>query len=288
MSIPTFEDYGKATKDLFGGYCFTSNLLFKNKQTPGLVLTTGLKPKGAGFFALEQLADKKKSFSSNWKFRTDGCVDVSMKLAKVAPGLTFKFDAEADASSSDPVKQHGKANLKVLYEEPSLFTALFGVVTEGKAPVCVSGSVSLGDRSDGGVFVGAGFEVDLRNDREDIKDFNVGVEYTKGAFTGTLRSYEVGEALAFSWTNKLSDKWLIGAKVELSADDETSVIFGLQTKLDAATKLKAKMATDGTLFATIERHLTAPALLLNITSQFSPLKSFSPDKFGLKVTMGDL
>lgn len=280
MSVPSFDDYGKKNKDLLGGYCFKNSLLFNSCTSPGLSLATGLKSQN-GYVQINHKSSDG-NFSSKWKLNTSGSVDTELNFLNVSTGMNVKLNHESPVGS---VLSMGTSMVEAKYREEN-FTSTLGLLFQDRVPTVLTATHSLGSKDQGNVFVGCGIEVDLRNDREDIKDFNVGVEYTNKDFTATFRSYEYGEALDLSWISKLSCGMTIGSKVELSPEDETTMTFGLNKHFKDLS-LNAKLNTEGTLSTKLERHLRDPRVKVVTTAEMSPLKSLFPTKFGVKLDFGD-
>eukprot|EP00808_Paulinella_micropora_P023193 g63264.t1 len=285
MSIPAFSDYGKGLdKDLLGGFCFQSSLLIKDRQ-PDLTFTLGLKGKLANFYELEYTG--LRGLETTCKYRVDGLMDANVKVKDITTGLDSSLQTSVDPNSNDPKQQAGVSVLKATYHH-KLFTAEGGVTAHGASPTYLNLAASLGS-SEAKDAVTLGFDLvyDLRQDKEDVKDFNLGVQYRNGPFTGTLRSYDNGEKVALGWVNKISQTLSIGAKFESSVEADNVGTFGINTQLESGIQLKAKMSNLGVLTMSLERELAVPKALVCFTSEYHPFKSFLPSNYGLKVTLGD-
>lgn len=277
---PYFKNFGKSTKDLFKkkyDYDHITKLINKTKNGITLETSTNISDsfKGTlnGKYVNRDFGEVEVEVSTSQSAESKA----NLKLKKLADGVT----ATLGVSQKGTKKPVGSCEVEYSQEyvatQFNLKSDLESTTLDVSAALgydgfSVGGSASL---SKGG----------------EVKESNVGAEYSMGDLTTTIYTEKNGKVLNSSFYQKLNSETQIGGNVQfsLSSDSNKVITMGVQHALDFDTNVKAKAEfPTGIISTSIEHKLTNPKLQLQISAEFNAKNlPLNAQKFGLGVTFGD-
>jgi hypothetical protein len=284
-----YSKFGKQAKDLLSKKFDYDNKLTHKHSTPnGLTIESTLQ-EGSG--KVEGTYKHKCIGKYSLELGQSGSVKFAGENSKFVKGLTMKTEGGYYKNSTQ-----GKVDLEYSHDLAAATLSLDKVHT--KAPVTTATVATSYE----GLSVGGTTKVaaDLS-----IKDYNVAVQYSgAGVSLACLTANKLSD-VTVSYFNKVNADYTVGAMykykgaVAAGSDDEKdkpasiSLAFGNQYQLDKDTLLKTAVDTSGVVNTALIHTMANPSLKLNIASSFNysstgGFASFTPGKFGVGVSLGDL
>lgn len=268
MSIPTFDDFDKAPKDLFKKDFDVETCALKIKTTGPHDLKINstvdfFKPKS---LECKVAFDKKFSQFSLDKLEIKSGALVIETALETPQGLKLEFKGD----------DKSKGDLSALYKLPAAtITAEADIVSfnSAKASIC-SGFGAL-------TFGGNG-SVETKDNKVKLKDFSLGVGYNipKTLFVGVRANKKATDFGANFLYTINSDVQLAGTVTY----PQTSLAFGAVYKCNPKTNLKFKLNTAGQLNASAKQQVDSATSIIAAASV--NVNNPQAYKFGLTASLG--
>lgn len=273
---PLFSKFGKGSNDVLSKtYAYVSSLTYENQGASGITV------KSSGKFKEPVVGSVKASFEDETRsfelvVGTVGDVCLNGKLKGVSEGV--------DAEMSVNVGESLTGSMEATYKAESV--AATCVLNSDKS---VSSSAVIG--FDG---LAVGGQVDYDSTKQDFTDFNLGFQYSQSDSTFTLRTKKKGDVVNASYYQKVNSDYQVGcsyvfAPYNSKACMQKVLTIGSQYKLDKSTTLKTKLDTSGVIAASLQHKIPSPNVKVTVSGAFTKksLDTFSADKFGICLAMGD-
>jgi hypothetical protein len=288
---PYFNDFGKSYNDLAKKkYDYKNSAKLTNKTSNGLTLET------TGFLNESSVSAKAKVTQKDPAFgetelnlcTASGAFTTQAKAKKLVDGATFTVSGgycppkKGSSNTGFYAKAAADYNQEFFAGKASLkFSDRLAPASAG-FDVSASGVIGFQGLSVGG-------QVDLDSNAS-LKDYNLGVQYTAGDFTGTLQTRERADIIDASWYHKVNRNQTAGVQFTTNPfAGSKQLTFATQYELDVDTTLKAKANSNGVLSAAVEHRLQNPRLKYNVAGEFNSVGAGIPkaSKFGLGFSFGD-
>jgi hypothetical protein len=133
--------------------------------------------------------------------------------------------------------------------------------------------------------------------KSEIADYSIGAQYQPNdQITVAAKTDDHNNVVIGSYLHKLTNRTfglrtVVGGKLEYnlkSTDNNKLLTIGCEHEVDANTRFKGVMNSNGLLGALLEYRLSNPSMKIAMASQWdSSKRSTKPDRFGVGVTFGD-
>jgi len=133
--------------------------------------------------------------------------------------------------------------------------------------------------------------------KQEVSAYSLGAQYQPNdQITVSGKTEDFNNRLVGSYLHKLTNrtfglKTVVGGKLEYnlkSKDDSTLVTIGCEHEIDATTRFKGMLNSQGLLSAILEHRLSNPSMKIALASQWDGSKrQTKPDRFGVGITFGD-
>jgi len=207
----------------------------------------------------------------------------------------FIFNGGFDPTSKDPLVKDGySVKTEAEYRKDYLAgsaSVLLGDDGKSIAAVAeVAGVVGMD-----GVAVGGQVKVSQHGS---LLDYNVGAQYEKSSFTGTVKTEHQGDVIRLSFYHQVRSDLKWGAEILSDEYDRLAkpaearrrvISIAEEFQVDGDTLVKARLNNFGEIGAVIEHRLHNPAVVVGAAAQFKADGSarVTPDKFGLSLSIGE-
>lgn len=280
MPATPFKDIGKACSDLLTkDYTVGKNVLeVKSKTANGVTFTPKATKSGDkldGTLTAKYMFPAK--ISGEAKIDTKGVLSTTFETAALAKGLTVTMDCEAPSAGSAVLSV---AKATVDYKQ-SMFTSKFSYeYYKSAASAALSAAY-------GSLVMGCSADTTLAP-KFALGKYAAACQFVQPDFTLAAKlsdSSKPGSTVyEGSYFHKVSPAMQVGAEVKKAKD--VGVAFGCAYKLDKATSVKGKVATDGILTASYKQDISPiSTLTLAATVDTVNLASSSNHKFGLSLSI---
>jgi len=295
---PTFGNLGKSYSDLFKKkYDFDNALKLASKTD------FGLTPSVTAKIYKDKIAGSLKAVyvDNNWG-EGEGEIDAASgktwgkaTLTKFLQPAKFIFSGGIDPTSKDPlVKDAYSLKTEVEYRKDYLAgsaSVLLG--DDGKSYAAVAEAAAVVGMD--GVAVGGQVKVSQHGS---LLDYNVGAQYEKSNFTGTVKTEHQGDVIRLSFYHKIRSDLKWGAEIVSDEYDRLAkpaearrrvISVAEEFQVDGDTLVKARLNNFGEIGAVIEHRLHNPDVVVGAAAQFKADGSarVTPDKFGLTLSIGE-
>jgi voltage-dependent anion channel protein 2 len=279
---PLYSKLGKTLSDLFKKkFEYDGKVSSRNIVNNELTLESSSNLTEKGTFAGNVKATyKNKDFGEvEGEMNTSGSLTGSAKATKLAKNLTVTLSGTE------------RPSCKLLAEYQKEYFAVSGHVEHNADTTKLEGTVVVGFD---GFSVGGQARYDTA--AADLEDYNAGAEYTHDDFTATLVTSDRADKLVASYFYKLKNrtaglKTSVGGRFEYDLTKQANnrvLTIGVEHDIDAASNMKAKVDSNGTLAGVVEHRLNNPSVKLAFAAQWAGKnKSTTPEKFGVGVHFGD-
>jgi len=279
MVAKLFSKVGKDAGDLFKKMYDYKYEVATKSSGESVKLETGAVGKDNALNGYGKINYSDKAFGKvDVEMRTKdrpAATNVKLTLNKLSPGL--EVVAKADASSS--------GSLEATYAQD--FFSLQSLLSSNGSKHGLSASGLI---TSDGLSCGGAVKVGFADDGPELKDYNVGAEYSEGPITLSLVTKQQGEAIEASYFQKLSKATRIGSTFSHSPENDTRTLkFGGHHQFDAATVIKSKVGTCGTVAVAVEHRLASPSVLVGVAASFNALSKepLVAQDFGVSLKFGE-
>jgi len=279
---PLHSKLAKSASDLFKKkFEFDSKISSRNIVNNELTIesSSNLTEKG-NFAGNVKTTFKNKDFGEvEGEMNTSGLLTGSIKATKLADNLTVTLSGTERPSG------------KLLAEYQKEHLAVSGQVEHNADTTKLEGTAVVG--FDG---FSVGGQARYNTATSDVEDYNAGAEYSHDDFTATLVTSDRADKLVASYFHKLKNrnpglKTSVAGRFEYDLTKQANnrlLTIGVEHDIDAASNMKAKIDSNGTLSGVIEHRLNNPSVKLAFAAQWAGKnKTTTPERFGVGVHFGD-
>jgi len=214
-------------------------------------------------------------------------------LTNLVKNAKFMIGGGFDPTCDDPlVKENWSVKGEAEFRQE--FVAISGTVLVGEEDKNVASTVEVaGVIGFEGLSVGGQVKAKLDN-KQSLSDYNIGAQWERKDFIGSLLSEKEGQVLRFAWVHKVSPTYNLGAEIvsdefqKLCKDRKLVINLASEYQLDPDTSIKFRTNNYGEIGTVFEHRLAHPALTLSAAAQFRAhgTSRLQAEKFGLAVSLG--
>lgn len=272
-----FKNIAKSVKDLFDEkFKDKRELVLKSTTANGTKLETGAHTSGSGYDGHVKATHKNSDIGTfEVELGTEGTAKYSLKSDKVADGTTIKLTGDQDPT--------GKFDVE--YRKDFLAFALNLAASSVKANAAASAVVGFD-----GLAVGGETSFDIK--KQDLKDYNAGVEYADTDFTVSVKTEDKANKINLGFVQQVSAALAAGATVGYNIGTNERLLtlgskYNFGAKNDTYVILKGNTA--GTIASYFEHRIANPSVSIGLMQEYKAQKaSATPEKFGITLTFGEL
>ncbi len=233
-------------------------------------------PKGSGEIGADLEVKQKfgKSRTLTTKLLTNGAATAELKLEKLG------LDGLKTTMLFGVGQKKGEA--KIEYASNTL--ALMATADYYSKKVKASATCRMTTNNMAG-FAVLGTEAGYDVDKGEVNGVNSALSYFDGKESElTLHVLNKGASGKLSYSHQVKPDFAVAAEMTYNREKETTALtMGCASALDAETKLKGKLSSDGTLALTYLQ-LIRPETTLTLSTQFD-VKEMKAPKFGLSLAI---
>jgi voltage-dependent anion channel protein 2 len=279
---PLYSKFGKSLSDLFKKkFEYDSKISSRNIVNSELTIesSSSLTEKG-NFTGNVKTTYKNKDFGEvEGEMNTSGLLTGSIKATKLADNLTVTLSGTERPCG------------KLLAEYQKEYFAVSGQVEHNMDTTKLEGTAVVG--FDG---FSVGGQARYNTATSEVEDYNAGAEYTHDDFTATLVTSDRADKLVASYFHKIKNrtaglKTSVGGRFEYDLTKQANnrlLTIGVEHDIDAASNMKAKIDSNGSIAGVVEHRLNNPSVKLAFAAQWAGKnKTTTPERFGVGVNFGD-
>lgn len=243
--VKFFNDINKSVNDLFKQKKYTFGKQVEIKQNSANFETTS-KAQLSGSSNAELTTKYTDKAFGTVEVSTNSVDNISTKIVanKIADGLKVTVEAarKKDISASIEAKYTKDSVAAVATFDKKLNLGLDAVIAHS------------------GLSVGGSAKVSVTT--QDVLDYNAAIQYTKDGFVGTISTANKFDQISAQLSNQVDSRTFLATEFKYNlGNEQRSLQFGGQYKLDNDTTVKAKVNSAGAISAVWAHQLNSNATL---------------------------